>query len=135
MVSDPWPAPSFAAPEPSPDKPLPGPAPRPILAPPPDPPNPGLSPPDGDMASEPAPALPGMPIFDPGWLETTMPVPLPLLPLLLAGAATEPASIGPPKPAPRLPRPMPESEPSATGGGGTTAVPPPRPVILGCCKE
>ena len=44
-------------------------------------------------------------------LETTMPVPLPLPPLLLGGAATEPASIGPPRPAPRFPRPRPEGEP------------------------
>src|SRR5580700_7435134 len=113
VVSDPRPVPSFvasafAAPEPSPDNPLPGPAPRPMPDPPPDPPSPGLSPPDGDMAIEPAPPLPGTPILDPGWFETTMPVPLPLPPLLLGGAVTEPASIGPPRPAPRFPRPRPK---------------------------
>src|SRR5580704_8456616 len=101
-ASDPWPAPSFAAPEPSPDKPLPDPAPRPIPAPPPDPPSPGLSPPDGDIASEPVPPLPGTPILDPGWLETTIPFPAALPPVLIGGVATEPTSIGPPKPAPRL---------------------------------
>src|ERR1700674_451472 len=137
MVSDPWPAPSlvvsaFAAPEPPPDKPLPGPSPWPILDPPPDPPNPGFAPPDGDMAREPAPALPGTPILDPGWLDTTIPVPPPLPPLLVGGAASEPASIGPPRPSPRFPRPRPESEPppETAGGGGTTPVPPPKPVIV-----
>ncbi len=89
------------------------------------------------MAREPAPALPGMPILDPGWLETTMPVPLPLPPLSFGGAATDPASIGPPRPEPRLPRPRPDSEPASetAGGGGTAETPPPKPVIVGCCKE
>src|ERR1700733_10969531 len=116
MVSDPRPVPSLAAPVPSPDKPLPAPAPRPIPDPPPDPPRPGLSPPDGDIASEPVPALPGTPIFNPGWLETTIPVPLALPPVFAGGAVTEPASMGPPNPVPRFPLPKPENESPETDG-------------------
>src|SRR5271166_623028 len=100
-------------------------------------PTPGLSPPAGDMAREPAPAPPGMPAFEPGWLETTMPVPAAFPPVLLGGAATEPVSSGPPKPLPRLPRPNPEAVaiPETDGGGGTAADPPPSPTELPLCKE
>ncbi len=39
----------------------------------PAPPRPGLSPPVGDMASEPVPPLLGSPTLEPGWLEITAP--------------------------------------------------------------
>ena len=56
-----------------------------MIAPPPDPPRPGLSPPDGDMASEPLPP-PGISTLEPGWDEITIPEPS-LLPALLLGGA------------------------------------------------
>src|SRR6266853_6417046 len=102
MGSDPGPAPSLPAPEPGPENPLPGPLPWPIPAPPPAPPRPGLSAPAGDIASAPLPPFPGMPTFDPGWLETTTPEVLPPL-LLVGGAVAKPASSAPPNPLPRLP--------------------------------
>src|SRR5579862_32508 len=75
-----------------------------------------------------------MPSFDPGWLETTTPELLPP-PLLLGGALTSPASSAPPKPAPRLPRPWPLSDPPADGGGGTTDAPEPIPPTMDRCDE
>ena len=90
-----------------------------MLAPPPDPPRPGLSPPEGDMASEPLPP-PGIPTLEPGWDEITIPEPSLLPASLLGGARTEPVSPGPPRPEPFLPEPeSPEPEP-IEGGGGTT---------------
>ncbi len=59
--------------------PLPGPFPRPMLVPPPAPPRPGLSPPEGDMASEPVPPL-GKPIWNRAELEITAPALAPLPP-------------------------------------------------------
>jgi hypothetical protein len=61
LGSEPRPVPDFPAPEFSPARPLPGPFPLPMLEPAPEPPRPGVSPPDGDMASEPFPPLPGRP--------------------------------------------------------------------------
>src|SRR5580658_2451945 len=90
-----------------------------MLAPPPEPPRPGLSPPEGDMASEPLPPL-GIPTLEPGWEEITIPEPSLLAASLLGGARTEPASPGPPRPEPFLPEPdKPLPEP-IEGGGGTT---------------
>ena len=100
---------------------LPGPSPRTKPEPPPEPPTPGLSPPAGDMASEPARALAGNPTFGPGSFEITTDASTPLPPP--AGRATTvPASRGAPSPAPLAPRPEPSAPlPLATvGGGGTT---------------
>jgi hypothetical protein len=71
------------------------------------------------MASEPLfPA--GIPTFEPGWDEITIPEPLLLPPSILGGARAEPASPGPPSPEPFLPEPeSPVVEP-IEGGGGTT---------------
>ena len=91
-----------------------------MLAPPPEPPRPGLSPPAGDIASEPLPPLPGIPTFEPGSDEITTPELSPFPPAPSGGARTEPASPGPPRPEPVLPEPeRPEPEP-AGGGGGIT---------------
>src|SRR5580658_8664557 len=91
-----------------------------MLAPPPEPPRPGLSPPEGDMASEFLPPVPGIATFGPGWGEITIPD-LSLFPSTpLGGARTAPASPGPPRPEPFLPElERPEPEP-IEGGGGTT---------------
>src|SRR5580658_668494 len=100
---------------------LPGPSPGTKPEPPPEPPTPGLSPPAGDMASEPARALAGNPTFAPGSFEITTDASTPLPPP--AGRATTvPASRGAPSPAPLAPRPEPSAPlPLATvGGGGTT---------------
>jgi hypothetical protein len=81
-----------------------------------------LSPPEGDIAIEPLPPLPGIPTLEPGWDEITTPEPLLLPPSFLGGARTEPESPGPPSPTPFLPEPEPDSpgpEP-IDGGGGTT---------------
>src|SRR5579863_2452920 len=69
--SDPCPVPVLPPPVPAPFKALPAPSPRTIPEPPPVPPSPGLSPPAGDMASEPGLALAGNPTFGPGSFETT----------------------------------------------------------------
>ena len=91
-----------------------------MLAPPAEPPRPGLSPPEGDIAIEPLPPLPGIPTLEPGWEEITIPEPLVLPPSLLGGARTEPVSPGPPRPTPFRPEAdNPEPEPM-DGGGGTT---------------
>src|SRR5712671_6611600 len=92
-----WPGPGLPAPVPSPVRALPGPIPRTRPVPPPDPPKPGLSPPEGDIASEPFTPFPGMPTLEPGCADTTTPVVSPFPPLL-GGARTEPASPGPPSP-------------------------------------
>src|SRR6266478_2318122 len=136
MGSEPGPVPSLPAPGPGPENPLPGPSPRPIPDPPPEPPSPGLSPPEGDIAKAPLPPLPGMPTFDPGWLERTTPEVLPP-PLLLGGAAARPASSAPPNPVPRFPLPGPVIEPPAAndGAGGTTAVPEPIPPAMERCPK
>src|SRR5208282_2889668 len=89
-----------------------------MLAPPPEPPRPGLSPPDGDIASEPL-LPPGIPTVEPGWEEITTPEPALLPPPLLGGARAEPESPGPPRPVPFLPEPESAPEP-IDGGGGTT---------------
>src|SRR5208337_4559265 len=60
-VSEPRPVPCLVAPDPSPLSPLPEPTPLPIPVPPPEPPSPGLSPPPGDIASDPGPPLFGSP--------------------------------------------------------------------------
>src|SRR5271169_3387840 len=89
-----------------------------MLEPPPELPRPGLSPPEGDMASEPLALVLGTPTLEPGWDESTTPEPPPVPPSALGGARTDPASPGPPRPEPFLPaaeRPAPTE-----GGGGTT---------------
>jgi hypothetical protein len=122
--SEPGPVLSFPPPGPGPENPLPEPLPRPIEVPPPAPPRPGFAPPEGDMARDPDPPVPGTPTFDPGWFETTIPAAFPFPPEL-AGAETSPTSPAPPSPMPRLPRPRPLSEepPETVGGGGTTPAP------------
>ena len=119
--SAPCPAPLFAAPLPEPFMALPGPSPYPMLVPPFAPPKPDLSPPEGDIASDPVLPLMGSPSLVPGWLEITVPASLPLPPLF-GGVSPEPASRGAPSPVPRRPRPEPVAlEPPLTaGGGGTT---------------
>src|SRR5580704_862294 len=120
--SEPRLAPVLPAPEPSPVKPLPGPLPEPIPEPSPRPPRPGLSPPLGDMASEPLPPFPGNPTVEPGWDDKTIPE-LSLLPFPpFDGASTDPTSPGPPRPAPFLPLPEPNGvePPPRPGGGGIT---------------
>src|SRR5690349_2052231 len=66
IASEPRPEPSFAEPVPSPTGPLAGPVPIAVPLPPPAPPTPGFAPPEGDMASAPAPPLPGTPTVFPG---------------------------------------------------------------------
>src|SRR5258706_14625306 len=89
-----------------------------MLVPPPAPPRPGLSPPEGDMASEPLPPVPGSPTFEPGCDETTIPEPVLLPPSAFGGARTDPTSPGPPRPDPFLPEPeSPGPEPMEGGGG------------------
>ena len=79
---------------------------------------PGLSPPEGDMASEPLPPLPGMPGLEPGSADKTMPELSLLPPAPLGGARADPTSPGPPRPVPFLPEPeSPEPEPVEGGGG------------------
>jgi len=81
-----------------------------------------VSPPAGDIANEPLPPLPGSPTLEPGCDEITTP-PLSLFPPApLGGARTEPASPGPPRPAPFLPVPEPKAAepPPIDGGGGIT---------------
>ena len=91
-----------------------------MLAPPPEPPRPGLSPPEGDIAIEPLPPLPGIPTLEPGWDEITIPEPLVLPGSLLGGARTEPESPGPPRATPFRPEPdRPGPEPMEGGGGIT----------------
>jgi hypothetical protein len=80
-----------------------------------------LSPPAGDIASEPALAFAGNPTLGPGSFEITTDASTPPPPL--AGrATTEPASSGAPSPAPLAPRPEPTPPfPFAkVGGRGTT---------------
>lgn len=99
-----------------------------MLEPPPEPPRPGLSPPEGDIASEPLPPLPGMPTLEPGCADTTIPELSLFPPAPLGGARTEPASPGAPSPEPFLPEPeTPEPEPTE-GGGGTILLA--RPVAI-----
>src|SRR5580692_4706588 len=91
-----------------------------MLAPPPEPPRPGLSPPEGDIASDPL-LPPGIPTVEPGWEEITTPEPPLLPPPLLGGASADPESPGPPRPVPFLPEPESAPEPM-DGGGGTTSL-------------
>ena len=131
MGSEPCSAPDFPAPESLPVSPLPGPGPWPMLEPLPEPPRPGLSPPEGDMARDPLPPVPGMPGLDPGSVDNTTPE-LSLLPVEpLGGARAEPRSPGPPSPEPLLPEPeSPGPEPTEGGGGMTLLAsrpPPPEP--------
>src|ERR1700746_917747 len=102
-----------------------------MLVPLPEPPRPGLSPPEGDIASEPLPPVPGSPTFEPGCEETTTPEPALLPPSAFGGARTEPASPGPPRPNPFLPEPESPGPEPTDGGGGTTllarSVPLPEP--------
>lgn len=120
--SEPRPASDFPAPVPVPFMPLPVALPRPMPVPPPAPLRPDLSPPEGDMASEPVPPL-GSPTFGPGWAVMTTPALAPLPPLE-GGAGGAPASRCAPRPVPL--RPNPESEvpepPPTEGGGGTRLV-------------
>jgi hypothetical protein len=121
FASEPCPTPDFAAPLPAPEMPLPGSLPRLMPSPPPLPPIPVLSPPVGDMASDPVLPLVGIPTFEPGWLEMTAPA-LDPLPALFGRASAEPTSVGAPRPSPLRPSPDPVvAEPPPTdGGGGTT---------------
>jgi hypothetical protein len=121
LDSEPTLVPVLPAPEPAPVMPLPEASLRPMLEPPPEPPRPGLSPPEGDMASEPLP-LPGTATVEPGWDEITTPdaLAVPLSPL--GGARTDPASPGPPRPEPFLPRPLSPGPEPTEGGGGTIFV-------------
>jgi hypothetical protein len=78
-----------------------------------------LSAPPGESASEPLPPPPGVPTFEPGCDEITIPELSPFPPAPLGGARAEPTSPGPPRPEPLLPEPLrPEPEPTE-GGGGT----------------
>jgi len=120
LGSEPVPVPVLPAPEPSPVNPLPAPVPLPMPVPPLVPPRPGLSPPPGDIASEPLPPLPGIPIFEPGCEEITIPELSLFPPAPLGGARTEPASPGPPRPEPVLPEPERPGPEPIEGGGGTT---------------
>ncbi len=90
-----------------------------------------MSPPDGDIASEFLPPVPGIPTVEPGWEEITIPEPLVLPPAPLGGARTEPESPGPPRPEPFLPEPDSPGPEPIEGGGGTTllasSVPLPEP--------
>src|ERR1039458_4155132 len=123
LGSEPRAGPAFPAPVASPAIPLPGPVPAPIPVPPPEPPRPGLSPPEGDRASDPLPPVPGMPGLEPGSADKATPELSPVPPAPLGGARAEPTSPGPPRPVPFLPEPeRPEPEP-AEGGGGMTALP------------
>ena len=122
--SEPRPAPDFPAPVASPVvfsvMPLPGPVPVPMPEPPPEPPRPGLSLPEGDIARDPLPPVPGMPGLEPGSDDSTTPELSALPTALLGGARTEPTSPAPPRPVPLLPEPeSPAAEP-AEGGGGMT---------------
>ena len=119
LGSEPCPAAVFPAPGPAPFMPLPGPLPWPMLLLTPAPPRPGLSPPAGDIASEPVPPL-GSPTLEPGWLESTAPALAPLPPVV-GGETPVPSSSGAPRPAPLRLRPEPAGpEPPATEGGGGT---------------
>src|SRR5579862_7724793 len=119
--SVPRPSPVFPAPGPVPFKPLPVLSPWPMPVPPPAPPRPVLSPPEGDMASEPMPPLVGKPTLEPACVDMTVPAVAPLPPLV-GLARFEPASMGAPKPAPLRPSPEPAEfdPPAIDGGGGTT---------------
>jgi len=119
LGSEPRPAPDFPAPGFSPLRPLPGPVPFPMPEPLPEPPRPGLSPPAGDMASNPLPPVPGLPGCEPGSVDKTTPELSVFPPAPLEGARAEPTSPGPPRPEPRLPEPE-RPEPEPAGGGGTT---------------
>src|ERR1700675_1337649 len=103
-----------------------------MLVPPPEPPRPGLSPPEGDIASEPLPPVPGSPTVEPGCEETTTPEPELFPPSDFGGARTDPMSPGPPSPKPFLPEPESPGPEPTEGGGGTTLLPStvPRPVPL-----
>ena len=79
-----------------------------------------MSPPEGDIAIEPLPPLPGIPTLEPGWDEITIPEPLLLPPSLLGGARTEPESPGPPRPTPFRPEPDSPGPEPMDGGGGIT---------------
>jgi hypothetical protein len=100
--------------------------------PPPEPPKPGLSPPAGDIASELLPPVPGRPTFEPGWVEATIPAPVALPPAAFGGARTDPASPGPPRPEPFLPKPERLGPDPMEGGGAMTlparSVPLPEPL-------
>ena len=91
-----------------------------MLEPPPAPPSPGLSPPAGDMESDPRLVLGGAPTLEPGRLETMAPL-LPL-PLLFGGVMADPGSRALPSPGPFRPSPEPTEfvPPLTEGGGGTT---------------
>src|SRR5260370_26683105 len=91
-----------------------------MRVPPPEPPRRGLSPPEGDMASELLPPVPGIPTFEPGCDETTIPEPALLPPSDFGGASTDPTSPGPPRPVPFLPEPERPGPEPIEGGGGTT---------------
>src|SRR5262249_22807324 len=129
ISEEPCPAPVLPDPPLSPKVLAPGPSPWPIPDPPPEPPIPGLSPPPGDIARDPVPAVPGIPTFDPGSLDTTIPLPFPTPPPS-GGATAEPTSSGRPKPFPWLPKPRPPIDvpPPTLGGGGTTPAPPEDPL-------
>ena len=67
--------------------------------------------------------LPGRPSSEPGWAETTTPLPPGLPTPVVGGSSAVPTSKGPPIPPPLLPVPRPPREPEAPerlGGGGTT---------------
>lgn len=122
LGSEPWPVPDFPAPGFSPAvfsvRPLPGPVPVPIPEPPPEPPRPGLSPPAGDIASDPLPPVSGLPGLEPGAVDSMTPELSVFPPAPLGGARAEPMSPGPPRPEPFLPDPeRPEPEPAEGGGG------------------
>src|SRR5277367_1286295 len=93
-----------------------------MLLPPPAPPTPGLSPPVGDMASDPVAAVLGNATLGPGWLESTTPALGPLPPVLGGAGGGGPASSGAPRPEPLRPEPelLGPELPARDGGGGTT---------------
>jgi hypothetical protein len=68
--------------------------PVPIPEPPPEPPRPGLSPPEGDIASEPLPPVPGRARSEPGLVDRTTPELSELPAADLGGARGEPRSPG-----------------------------------------
>ena len=78
-----------------------------MLVPPPAPPSPGLSPPEGDIASEPVPPLLGRPTFDAGLGRNHCTSIGAAASTHVGGARFAPASSGAPRPAPLRPEPPP----------------------------
>jgi hypothetical protein len=91
-----------------------------MLEPPPEPPRPGLSPPEGDMASDPLPPVPAFQRWSRVRPTTRLQNCLLFPPAPLGGARSEPTSPGPPRPLPFCRSRKDQSLSRADGGGGTT---------------